>query len=76
MAAKQQTFQTMPGNSGKWRIRRPSTTGMSGVMLGGVIGSALGGPVGAMIGAVVGLASGEVLEHYAPTPPREPGKAE
>jgi outer membrane lipoprotein SlyB len=70
MVAKQQALHVTPGNDGKWRVRRPSTSGMSGVMLGGVAGAALGGPPGALLGGLVGLAAGEALEHYIPSAPR------
>lgn len=53
-------------------VRRPSPSGISGIMLGGAAGAALGGPPGALVGALVGLAAGEVLEWYVPSESRAP----
>ncbi len=59
----------------RYVVRRPSSSGMSGVILGGVVGAALGGPLGAALGALAGLAGGEALEHYVPSERREPKEA-
>ncbi len=51
---------------------RPSPTGGSGIVLGGIVGAALGGPPGAILGALVGLAIGELLEYRYPSQSRKP----
>ena len=52
------------------RLWQPSSTGMSGIALGGLAGAAVAGPVGAVVGMVVGGAAGEAIERHFPSAPK------
>ena len=67
MTKKGHPVHITPGKDGKWHVRRPSSSGMSGIAIGGIAGAAVGGPAGAIVGMVIGGAAGEVIERQFPS---------
>jgi hypothetical protein len=68
MTAKIHVDKPKPASRRAYRIL--SSSGMSGIALGGLAGSAVAGPVGAVVGMVVGGAAGEALERQFPSNPK------
>ncbi len=56
-----------PRRGPAWFLRRPSSTGMSGFIFGGLVLGYAVGPLGTVIGMVVGLLAGEALEKLYPS---------
>jgi hypothetical protein len=63
--------ETVPRGGLAWYLRRPSSTGTSGLILGGLILGYAVGPIGGILGMIAGVAVGEALERYVPSEPEK-----